>query len=224
MPPALGDDEHDTVRSLRLNSGDVSFSGMLESLDEEQTARTCWDIMYGGGGATASTGEQRTGNVVVRSSCLLSVDDTWWSDGASVQMAPLVEQAVLVQAYAQLQKAGSSSLTPFHHAAAMYVDMQRLCGGVSMPNFNDCLLHALLVVFTLVSLETRPERPPPAYNRDLVTAPLRKAFTIVTSCNLPSGGLFALQDLVVARLSPTVRLDITFYDAGPYIETVVKRV
>ncbi|TNY24312.1 hypothetical protein DMC30DRAFT_387075 [Rhodotorula diobovata] len=203
MPPALGDDEHDTVRSLRLNSGDVSFSGMLESLDEEQTARTCWDIMYGGGGATASTGEQRTGNVV---------------------MAPLVEQAVLVQAYAQLQKAGSSSLTPFHHAAAMYVDMQRLCGGVSMPNFNDCLLHALLVVFTLVSLETRPERPPPAYNRDLVTAPLRKAFTIVTSCNLPSGGLFALQDLVVARLSPTVRLDITFYDAGPYIETVVKRV
>ncbi|BGP41231.1 hypothetical protein JCM10449v2_005206 [Rhodotorula kratochvilovae] len=143
---------------------------------------------------------------------------------------PRVKQAVLLQAYAHLDSIDHStdrpvspSLTPFHRTASMYTAICRLHPGIPATPHHDALLHELLILFTLVRLEMRPEGPPAPYKATFLVNAIKGVFNALSLSGIRVREMGDTFKLLQGFLAGVAKIEFNLSSGGGAKQVGIKR-
>ncbi|BGP49409.1 hypothetical protein JCM10450v2_005299 [Rhodotorula kratochvilovae] len=195
MPPHLPHEEHTTLQKAKPHFDEALC---LNDKEPRSAARAAWNEMFVAGAKP----------VMFTALFAITVTPTAFSD-------PRVKQAVLLQAYAHLDRIDHSTdrpvsptLTPFHRTASMYTAICRLHPGIPATPHRNVLLHVFLILFTLLRLETRPEGPPAAYKAPFLVNAIKSVINVLSMsgiCAHTMGKTFKLLEDAVGGI---VRIEV----------------
>ncbi|BGP49383.1 hypothetical protein JCM10450v2_005272 [Rhodotorula kratochvilovae] len=163
MPPGLSPEEDAKLRKTAFNEG---WYVTLTDENDVLAARTVWATMYGAAGSP-------------RRLLLISDPEPASSTPPKGRQAshPPPRLRLAVPPLPLPDKLRAPNLTPFHSTAAVLHPIRAFPG--FDPAEQNRFLHTLLVLFTLLMLEARPDGPPEGYDPAFVEVALRNVFEAI---------------------------------------------
>ncbi|GAA6055863.1 hypothetical protein JCM3770_001526 [Rhodotorula araucariae] len=179
LPPDPSAEEDEMLRAVKPTA--KTFPS-LRHRDDKKAATVLWNLQYVEQGTPTKIEAAKLERVVLFGA---------FGFPGTTQCQPRLKQAVLLQAYAKLYqlvpasaRLHTAALGPMHHTAALYTAMRLIHPDFTDPEANYRLLHALLILFTLVFFETRPEGPPGEYDQDYLLTAVRSVVSILSTSGI----------------------------------------
>ncbi|BGP41257.1 hypothetical protein JCM10450v2_005298 [Rhodotorula kratochvilovae] len=218
MPPDLSAAEDEKLRSVKPAA---KVFPSLHTSDDWKTAKVLWEMQYGERGTPMKLEAVDLGPRVLFGG--LGAPGT-------LQCQPRLKQAFLLQAHAELYqltpapgRLRSIDLTPFHHASALYTGIRLLHPGFIDPDANNHLLHALLILFTLASLESRPDGPPTEYDGVNLLNAVRNVLAILSLSGICVGEMGDTFKLLQESLAGVAKIEFDLSSRGGAKQVGMKR-
>ena len=126
----------------------------------------------------------------------------------------------MLQAWDQLHKLDrfdppllSPSLTPLHHTASLYSSIRSLLPRTIDADSNTRLLHALLLLFQLASLETLGASPSATYQAHYLSLAARNVADVLSWAGFTGHEYSEACTRIIDYVAPLTQL--TFHGRGP---------